>query len=55
MREFRSFLPDAFPLPHPAWRSTIWMRKHSWFEAEVLPELRAAVSEAVAGADRGAS
>ncbi len=28
-------------LPHPAWRSVIWMRKHSWFEAEVLPEMRA--------------
>lgn len=55
VREFRSFLPDAFPLPHPAWRSTIWMRKNPWFETEVLPELRAAVSEAVAGADRGAS
>ncbi len=28
-------------LPHPAWRSVIWMRNHPWFEEEVLPELRA--------------
>jgi uracil-DNA glycosylase len=29
-----------FPLPHPAWRSRLWMAKNPWFEAEVLPELR---------------
>lgn len=40
VRAFREYLPDVFPLPHPAWRSTIWMRKHPWFETEVLPELR---------------
>lgn len=28
------------PLPHPAWRSRLWMAKNPWFEAEVLPELR---------------
>jgi len=28
-------------LPHPAWRSVIWMRERPWFESEVLPELRA--------------
>ena len=28
-------------LPHPAWRSVIWMRNHPWFEEEVLPKLRA--------------
>jgi len=24
----------------PSWRSTIWMRKNPWFEAEVVPVLR---------------
>lgn len=34
-------MPDGlFPLPHPAWRSRLWMRKHPWFETEVLPTLR---------------
>ncbi|WP_443478104.1 uracil-DNA glycosylase family protein [Novosphingobium aerophilum] len=32
-----------FPLPHPAWRSRIWMARHAWFEAEVLPDLQARV------------
>jgi uracil-DNA glycosylase len=36
-----------FPLPHPAWRSRLWMAKHPWFEAEVLPALRARVAEAL--------
>lgn len=30
-------------LPHPAWRSRLFMAKHPWFEAEVLPQLRARV------------
>jgi uracil-DNA glycosylase len=48
VRSYRAYLPDRFPLPHPSWRSTIWMRKHPWFEAEVLPALRNAVREALA-------
>ena len=40
IRNFRDYLPKFFPLPHPAWRSTIWMRKHPWFEAEIIPALR---------------
>lgn len=40
VRDYDRFLPDFFPLPHPAWRSTIFMRNHAWFESEVLPELR---------------
>lgn len=43
VRRFRDFLPHYFPLPHPSWRSRIWMRDNPWFEAEVLPELRARV------------
>lgn len=36
-----------FPLPHPSWRSTIWMRRHPWFEAQVLPALRSRVAAAL--------
>lgn len=44
VHSWRSFLPQFLPLPHPAWRSTLWMRQNPWFEAEVLPELREAVA-----------
>ena len=30
-------------LPHPAWRSRLFMAKHPWFERDVLPQLRARV------------
>ena len=47
VRQWREFLPRYVPLPHPAWRSVIWMRANPWFEAEVLPELCALVAERV--------
>jgi uracil-DNA glycosylase len=41
-------MPDGLiALPHPAWRSRLWMAKHPWFEAEVLPALRERVRKAL--------
>lgn len=51
VRDFRAAPAGLFPLPHPSWRSTGWMRRNPWFEAEVLPELRSAVAVAIRGAD----
>lgn len=33
-----------FPLPHPSWRNTGWLRKNPWFETDLLPDLRRAVA-----------
>jgi uracil-DNA glycosylase len=33
----------VFPLPHPSWRNTGWLKRNPWFEAELLPDLRQAV------------
>ena len=30
----------VFPLPHPSWRNTAWLKRNPWFEAELLPDLR---------------
>jgi uracil-DNA glycosylase len=35
----------VIPLPHPSWRTTGWQERNPWFEAELLPELRARVRE----------
>ena len=43
VRNFRSYLPSQFPLPHPSWRTTAWERRNPWFAEEVLPVLRQAV------------
>ena len=32
--------PQVIPLPHPSWRNTGWLKRHPWFEAELLPFLR---------------
>ena len=51
VRRFRDFAgarPRIFPLPHPSWRNSGWLKRHPWFEDDVLPELRAAVAAALA-------
>jgi uracil-DNA glycosylase len=35
----------VFPLPHPSWRNTGWLKRNPWFEADLVPELRAAVAK----------
>lgn len=42
--EFRQYLPDYFVLPHPSPRNNLWLAKNPWFEAQVIPELRARIS-----------
>ena len=43
VRTFHGYGPGFLPLPHPAWRSVIWMRRNPWFEQDVLPALRSNV------------
>jgi uracil-DNA glycosylase len=47
VRRYGAAPAGLFPLPHPAWRSRLWMAKHPWFEAEVLPALRARIAAAL--------
>jgi uracil-DNA glycosylase len=47
VRVFSQYGPEFFPLPHPSWRSVIWMQKNSWFEEAVIPELRKAVRKLI--------
>jgi uracil-DNA glycosylase len=45
VRAWRAYAPSHIPLPHPSWRNTAWLKKNPWFEAELLPDLRARVRE----------
>ena len=47
VKAFSQHGPQFFPLPHPSWRSVIWMRKHPWFEETIIPRLRKAVRKLV--------
>ncbi|WP_319825697.1 uracil-DNA glycosylase family protein [Thalassovita sp.] len=40
VKGWRDHAPGVFPLPHPSWRNTAWLRRNPWFEADLLPELR---------------
>ncbi len=40
VRNFHDHLPEFLALPHPSWRNTAWLRRNSWFEAEVVAVLR---------------
>lgn len=42
---WRAHAPTVFPLPHPSWRNTAWLKKNPWFERDLLPVLRARVRE----------
>jgi uracil-DNA glycosylase len=40
--------PRVLPLPHPSWRNNGWLKREPWFEAELLPVLRAEVARVLA-------
>jgi uracil-DNA glycosylase len=33
--------PRLMPLPHPSWHNSHWLERNPWFEAELVPVLRA--------------
>ncbi len=43
VRAWRDHLPQFLVLPHPSWRTRAWVARNPWFEAEVIPALRAEV------------
>ncbi len=44
VRAWRDYAPEFLPLPHPSWRNTGWLKRHRWFERDVLPALRRRVA-----------
>ena len=44
---WRDYRPRFIVLPHPSWRNNAWIRKHPWFEEDLLPVLRADVASRV--------
>lgn len=45
VKNFKSYLPEFFVLPHPSPRNNIWKKRNPWFESEVIPALKHKVSE----------
>jgi uracil-DNA glycosylase len=47
VQAWREYGPRTIPLPHPSWRNSAWLKKHPWFEKELLPNLRGRVAAAL--------
>jgi uracil-DNA glycosylase len=50
---WRAYVADGnttkfLPMPHPSWRNNHWLKRHPWYEAELLPFLRAEVRRLMA-------
>lgn len=48
VRNFDTFLPRYFVLPHPSPRNGIWLKKNAWFDEQVIPHLREEVKKMMA-------
>ena len=48
VQNWKEYLPEFFPLPHPSWRSRGWIKKNPWFETELLPDLKKIVDKILA-------
>ena len=49
VRHWQDYGPAYLPTPHPSPRNTLWLKRNAWFEAEVVPELRARVHGLLGG------
>jgi uracil-DNA glycosylase len=48
LRAWRDYIGDGFlPLVHPSPRNQGWLKQNPWFEAELVPELKVQVIEAL--------
>lgn len=45
VKNYKTYLPKFFPLPHPSPRNRYWLSKNPWFEKELLPEFKLLISK----------
>jgi len=43
--DWQSHAPRVFPLPHPSWRNTSWIKRNPWFETDLLPALKTQIQQ----------
>jgi uracil-DNA glycosylase len=48
VKSWRAYWPTVVPMPHPSPRNNLWIRRNPWFEAELLPSLRARLTQVLA-------
>lgn len=45
VRNYKTYLPHYFVLPHPSPRNNIWQAKNEWFKERVIPDLKLKINE----------
>ncbi len=45
VKNWQTYLPEYFVLPHPSPRNNIWLKKNPWFEKKLVPRLKKKISE----------
>lgn len=45
VEHWQDYWPEVLPMPHPSPRNNLWLRRNSWFESEVVPELQKRVAQ----------
>ena len=40
IRNWRDYQVQYLPLPHPSPRNNIWLKRNSWFENDILPQMK---------------
>lgn len=44
LKNWQDYQPRYLVLPHPSPRNNIWLKKHPWFEEQVLPAMQRIIS-----------
>ena len=45
VKNYKDYLPNYIPLPHPSPRNNIWQKKNEWFKERLIPVLQKKVAE----------
>ncbi len=40
VENWREYWPRFLAAPHPSWRNNAWLKRHPWFEGDVIPLLQ---------------
>lgn len=53
VRRFQEVPAPFFPLVHPSPRNKLWLKRNSWFDEEVVPELRSRIRKLLSSKGAG--
>ena len=45
VKAWKEYWPERLPLPHPSPRNNIWLKKNTWFEKDIVPELKRHIAQ----------